>query len=366
MTETCLDVRVRLLGEMALQNGVDRLVISDSLTVSWLLGIRSNVRLGADQPCFSVELDWRSGDCVVNYVIPRHEADRVRASLRTDVKYSGCSRYSVYEWSGSAWDDLDSSGSVGTDVRRDGLRFLGPQIEDVRRVLQPEHRRDLRALTAEVTNLVETIALRVTPSFTELEIAAQVASEALLVDGEPLVVLVGSGRDQFRFKHPVPRAVPVCGRVVISVGVRRHGVVTSVTRYLTFDPLAPHEHQLYRGLLEVEAAMLNASVPGARLSDGLEAGKAAYRQQGFPDGTWREHHQGGLAGFAPREILAGRDQDPILLDGAVVAWNPSAAGFKVEEVALVRDGGAQAIGAPGPNWPSVAVAGRQRPAVLQA
>src|SRR5690606_3652278 len=187
---------------------------------------------------------------------------------------------------------------------------------------------------------------------TERALAAQTV-EALVRDGlEPLVVLVGSGAELARFKHPLPRDVPIGGRFMVSVGARGVGVVTSVTRYATFDALTAQETDEYRRLQEVEAVLLRSSTPGVRLGAALDAGKAAYRDHGFPADTWREHHQGGIAGFAPREVVAGAGADPVLEEDMVVAWNPSASGWKVEDVALVSASGATPLGRPGDGWPA--------------
>jgi antitoxin VapB len=47
-----------------------------------------------------------------------------------------------------------------------------------------------------------------------------------------------------------------------------------------------------------------------------------------------------------------------------LAWNPSAAGFKAEDTALVWDSGVEVLGSDA-DWPTHEVSGRRRPAILE-
>ncbi|MEE6274112.1 M24 family metallopeptidase [Georgenia sp. MJ206] len=342
------------------------MLLADPLSLSWLLGVRSSVRMGSDKPCFAVHLDARSGGLpAVHVVTPRNEAARLVEVELAEVAYSGEMGVLTHEWNEGPWSVIDTDGRLGSDMPAAGVRSIAEDIARVRRALVAPQKLELAAVTARVTRIVEATARRARVGMTERVLAAETV-EALVRDGlEPLVVLVGSGTDLDRFKHPLPRDVPIGGRFMVSVGARGAGVVTSVTRYGTFDGLTAREADEYRRLQEVEAVLLRSSTPGARLGAALDAGKAAYRTHGFPAETWREHHQGGIAGFAPREVIAGGTDDPVLQEDMVVAWNPSASGWKVEDVALVSASGAHPLGQPGEGWPAHDVGGVTRPGVLE-
>jgi Xaa-Pro aminopeptidase len=144
---------------------------------------------------------------------------------------------------------------------------------------------------------------------------------------------------------------------------RRHGLVASVTRLVSFGPLDPTERSAYTRLLEVERAFLDASVVGARLGDVVRAGTAAYREHGFDAQEWHRHHQGGFSGFQPREFPASPESDDPVPEGCVLAWNPSGGGWKVEDTTLVDDSGPDPL-VHDDAWPTVTVGGRLRPDVL--
>jgi hypothetical protein len=46
-----------------------------------------------------------------------------------------------------------------------------------------------------------------------------------------------------------------------------------------------------------------ATRPGKTLADAFEDCRRFYAEAGFPD-EWRLHHQGGMTGYASREVIA--------------------------------------------------------------
>ena len=75
------------------------------------------------------------------------------------------------------------------------------------------------------------------------------------------------------------------------------------------------------------------------------------------------HHQGGPTGYTTRDYLADPATDHVAVERQAFAWNPSGGGFKVEDTVVTTAGGVEVL-SPDPDWPAIAVAGRQRPDVL--
>jgi antitoxin VapB len=94
----------------------------------------------------------------------------------------------------------------------------------------------------------------------------------------------------------------------------------------------------------------------------------AYAEAGFAD-EWRLHHQGGTAGYEPREYLGLPGGAEVVIAGQAYAWNPSITGTKSEDTILVGEAGNEVLTTI-EGWPMVAVelAGGEkwmRPAVLE-
>jgi Xaa-Pro aminopeptidase len=136
---------------------------------------------------------------------------------------------------------------------------------------------------------------------------------------------------------------------------RRHGLIANLTRFVSFGALTPPE---YDRLLAVEAAFLDATVPGARVGDVFAAGVAAYG-----DDEWTLHHQGGPTGYESRDYLATHDSDALVVENQAFAWNPSVPSLKVEDTVLATSSGLEVLTVDA-RWPTTTVNGRERPNLL--
>jgi antitoxin VapB len=118
---------------------------------------------------------------------------------------------------------------------------------------------------------------------------------------------------------------------------------------------------------QVDAAFIAASRPGARIADIFRKGVEAYAKVGYPD-EWKLHHQGGLAGYEPREHVATPASSQVVKAGQAFAWNPSITGTKSEDTILSGEMGCEVITAM-EDWPRipVQVEGQliERPAILE-
>ncbi|MCW2950211.1 MAG: peptidase family protein, partial [Thermoleophilia bacterium] len=93
---------------------------------------------------------------------------------------------------------------------------------------------------------------------------------------------------------------------------------------------------------------------------------ACYAEHGFAD-EWRDHHQGGLAGYEPREAVAAPGSTVTLAAGNACSWNPSVAGTKSEDTVIVTAAGVEIATDTG-AWPRIALddtPGGARPDILQ-
>lgn len=85
-----------------------------------------------------------------------------------------------------------------------------------------------------------------------------------------------------------------------------------------------------------------ATRPGRTLADAFADCRRFYAEEGFPQ-EWSLHHQGGLTGYASREIIATpKTLQEIKVDQAF-AWNPSITGTKAEETFILDESGPEVI-----------------------
>ena len=148
---------------------------------------------------------------------------------------------------------------------------------------------------------------------------------------------------------------------------RKWGLICSLTRLIRFGRLPDEVRRKREAVAQIDAAIIAATRPGCTLSDVFEKAQLAYASVGFPD-EWKLHHQGGLAGYAPREITATPTSSQAILAGQAYAWNPSIAGAKSEDTILVGDQ-TNKILTEMKDWPTpeIQIGGQtiKRPAILE-
>jgi antitoxin VapB len=84
----------------------------------------------------------------------------------------------------------------------------------------------------------------------------------------------------------------------------------------------------------VDAEFITSTRPGRTLGQIFQRGVDAYRDNGYAD-EWKLHHQGGLAGYEPREQFGVPGSGVMAALGQAYAWNPSIKGVKSEDTILV-------------------------------
>jgi hypothetical protein len=337
--------RARLL-DLLERHGAERIVLSSATALGWYLdGGRTHVSLAAP-PIVAVVVD-RAGDTVL---ATDNEVDR----LIGEELPSGVDVRVV------PWDrPLPVPTAPGTLTEDD----VAAELRRLRVPLLPGETARFAALGSETAAALTRALGRARAQHRELDLAAEVSAEIVRLGAEPLVVLVGGG-SRLGVRHPLPTAAPLGRRALVVVCARRQGLIVNISRSVAFVPPTAAEEDAQRRILGVEAAYLDALVPGATLAAAFRAGCRAYGTHGFDADEWRRHHQGGVAGYAGRDPRATDATDDEIRTGQAFAWNPTGDGAKVEDTVLLTDTGVQVLTVD-PAWPTVTYGGRRRPDFLR-
>lgn len=350
-----LDAKLTSLRTLAVRAECEHLVLRRPASLSWLFGGRWHVPNTLDTACLDAIISRDQLTIVSNAI----EAPRLQATELAGLD----AEFRVLNW----WDDRAAAlpkQHAGADLPLPGMTDLSAQIAELRRVLTPLQAADLADLCRDAAAATSRAAQALRPDQTEYQAAALLSAELLGAGMDPVVLLV-AGRDRLiRDRHPLPSTAPLGDRAMLVCCARRYGLIASVTRIINFGPLSGAEQDRYRSLLEVEADFLDATQPGVTLAKALAAGTAGYAKHGFAADEWHRHHQGGLSGWEPREFPARPTSTELIAANQVLAWNPSADGWKVEDTCLVTSAGPRPLVADD-WWPTLEVRGRSRPDVLQ-
>ena len=255
---------------------------------------------------------------------------------------------------------------LGADTSFHHALDLSGEIASIRSQLTPEEGNRYRELGRLCAQGMRQSIDAVKPGMSEYEIAGQLAQSVESRGVQAVVNLVAVDERIFSYRHPLPTDKKLRNYALLILCGRKWGLICSVTRFVHFGALPDEIRQKAKAVARIDAEMIAATRPGKTLGDVFSQAQAAYAASGFPD-EWKLHHQGGSAGYAPREVTATPTSTEPVLPGQVFAWNPSISGAKSEDSILVGEGSNEII-TEMTDWPSIDVqVGQQvfkRPAIL--
>ncbi|MCI9888245.1 M24 family metallopeptidase [Micrococcales bacterium 31B] len=343
--------KVQALQELARSCGADGITLTTQPSLGWLLGGgRLHVSLAAPPlVAATISADAPRDDALTVYAT-NNEADRLALEeLPPNV------RIHPVPWYASVTAEASRADYLTEACAEAELTTLRQRLGDA----------DLAAygaLCREAAQVMTRVLETATPYLSERELARELAAQTLDLGADPLVVLVG-GESRRRHRHPLPTDAPLGDRALAVLCARRQGLIANVSRWVQFSPQTEAQIRYEGRITAIEKAFLDASVPGARLSDAFAAGCAAYGRVGYDDLEWRNHHQGGVAGFAGRDPRGTELTDCVLPDRFALAWNPSSPNTKIEDT-ILRDGETLTVLTHDPRWPTQRVGELDRPLPL--
>jgi Xaa-Pro aminopeptidase len=214
---------------------------------------------------------------------------------------------------------------------------------------------------------MQAAARAVRPGQTEHQIAGLLAREVESRGVQVIVNLIATDERIFSFRHPLPTGKKLEKYAMLILCGRQRGLVCSVTRLVHFGKMPDDLRHKSEAVAQIDATFIVSTRPGKTMGEVFRRATEAYAETGFAD-EWHLHHQGGTAGYEPREQVATLEAADVVSVGQVYAWNPSITGAKSEDTILVGEKGNEVLTAM-KGWPVVSakVDGREiaRPATLE-
>lgn len=251
---------------------------------------------------------------------------------------------------------------VGSDSFFPGTEDFSTELARLRANLSPEEGERFRDLGQRCAQAMNAAARATFAGQTEHEIAGRLNYEVEARGVQVIVNLIATDQRIFSFRHPLPTSKKLEKYAMLVLCGRQKGLVCSITRFVHVGHLPDELRDKVEAVAQVDAAMISATRPGRTLGDIFQAGMDEYALAGYPD-EWRLHHQGGPAGYEPREYFAFPGSTDLVKAGQVYAWNPSITGSKSEDTILVGEKENEII-TEIPGWPKMVINGLERPAIL--
>ena len=345
------------------ERGLEAAWFARPANFAWLTGGDNVVNGAADVGVAAAGYD---GDSLVVVT------DDIEAGRLADEQLPDGVAVESYEWHAGTLPEAvaeRSPRSAAADFDVPGLEAL--DAGGLRGLLTDEDVDRYRELGATVTAALEAACREAAPDDAERDVAADLRGRLTRAGVSAPVVLVGGEERARSYRHYTPTESEVGGYALASVTAEAGGLFVSCTRTVAFD--APDWlADRHRAACRVEATALSATREAGRsggtAGDVFEAIRDAYEAVGWPD-EWRNHHQGGAAGFAGREWIATPEATDRVRVPTGYAWNPTVRGAKSEGTVLVEETGYEPLTAG--DWPTVTVEAVghdewfERPAVLR-
>jgi Xaa-Pro aminopeptidase len=256
--------------------------------------------------------------------------------------------------------------TIGADTSYPNATDLSGEISSLRSQLTPEEGSRYRQLGALCAQGMQQAIEAVQPGMSEYEIAGVLAQSVESRGVQVVVNLIAVDERIFKYRHPLPTGRKLRKYAMLILCGRKWGLICSLTRLIHYGAVPDEIRSKAEAVARIDAEMIAATRPDSTLGDVFKRAQAAYSACGFPD-EWQLHHQGGSAGYGPREVTATPSSiEPILL-GQAFAWNPSITGTKSEDTFLVGEESNEIITEIS-EWPpiEIQVGGQtiRRPAIL--
>ena len=251
--------------------------------------------------------------------------------------------YPWHEGPDATLRELTGDATLGADVPLPDAADLSDDVAALRRVLDAETIDRLRSVGGDLTAALADATDAVRPGVSEHDAAAEIAA-ACRRRGLVATVLLAATHERIAMhRHPLPAGAPIERRAMLVASAQRGGLYANLTRMVHFEDPEAEIARRQAASDEILARMREeATRSGRSLLDAFADCRRFYAEAGFPE-EWRLHHQGGITGYASREVIATPYTDVPIETGQAFSWNPSVTGAKAEETFVLTEAGAEVV-----------------------
>lgn len=358
-----INIKLNNLRGLLTQHGLDGLLLRKASSFSWLTGGHSSVINTASSFGEASLLVTHEHTYLITNTI---EAPRL---IQEDQIEKQGWQFVIQDWysAESPLTNLTKGWRLGCDFPTPNLIDLSLEIARLRSILTPEEQKRLREVSSLCAQAMAEAIYSIRPGMSEFEISALLAKACINREVEPVVRLVATDERIFNYRHPPATSKRLNRYAMLVLCGRKFGLVVSLTRLVHFGKIPEDIQRKAKATAYVDAVALSATRAGRQLGDIFKDITLAYAATGYPN-EWKLHHQGGPAGYEPREWIATPESQERVVSGQAYAWNPSITGTKSEDTILIQENGFEIL-TEIPGFPSidVEIGGNyvRRPAILE-
>ena len=333
-----IEVKLEKIQTLLDDKGLDALLIQQVSNFAWLTGGARSYVNAADSIGVASLLVTPQGRYLItnNIEAPRLREEEHLEEQGWEFKISPW--YQVVDWV----EQLTKGLGVGMDGFYPDREDLSENLILLRMTLSPEEQARIKQVSQGCAEAMNAAIHLVQPGLSEFQIAAILGKEMQQRGILPIVNLIATDQRIYSYRHPLPTSKRLDRYAMLVACGRKYGLVCSITRLIYFGHMPDDLKRKASEVAQIDAVFQTTTRPGRSLGDVFQAARDKYAELGYSD-EWKLHHQGGPAGYNPREVIATMDSDLVVTEGQAYAWNPSITGTKSEDTILVKSNGVEVL-----------------------
>ena len=340
----------RRVRELMAREGLGALAITNIGNFAWLTCGGSNY--------VGIATETGAATAVITSDAKFIVCDNIEAPRITDEEVVGQGfEFKTFAWHEGGRDSIISeiadSGRIGSDTPMKGAVNISTALDSCRQSLTNAEVERYKWLGQNAGECLSLACHEIEPGMTEHEIAGVLDKHIYERGIVAALTLIATDERISKYRHLLPSDKKLEHCAMLVTGARKWGLVVSATRLVHFGPISDDLRRRHDAVAHVDAALISATKPGARMGDVFRKGMDTYAETGFAD-EWRLHHQGGPTGYRGREFRVDEETDAIIIENQAFAWNPSITGTKTEDTIIATSSG-PIILSETENWPKIEV-----------
>jgi len=238
--------------------------------------------------------------------------------------------------------EIVGEGPLGSDVPFPNAIGLPEEVAKLRYSLTSEEQKRYRWLGKKVSVALEKTMMKAKKGEKESAVVGRLCKELWKDRIDPVTLMSAADERISNFRHPIPTEKRVEKYLMVSVNVRKWGLIVSLTRFVHFEKLPEELRRKYEANVLIDCTMMAHTHPGIPVKEVLQKGIDAYQENGYPE-EWKLHHQGGSIGYTGRDYRVHFKSPDIIQQNQAFTWNPSITGTKSEDTILATSKGPEMI-----------------------
>lgn len=187
------------------------------------------------------------------------------------------------------------------------------------------------------TVLEETLA-EMYSGISEIDVVGYINKALWKKNIDAVLYLVAGDERIYKYRHCIPTEKKVEKLMMVSCNARYKGLITKITRFVSFGTPSDDFIKQYEDTLLVENRMIAATKIGVDDLVPFQVAIDSYEELGYHD-MWKEHHQGGPQGYTNGYYLISENSHDIVQPNQCYCYNPSITGTKSEDAFIVTEDG---------------------------